>query len=204
MVPARFFGAVGCNGEFTKEAEHAPLQLSEGERKDYSKWVNQGFRAGNYVVIIGGQSRSSIILPVSENEAFLTGYHLVREGGGRQAALAYLSENGYYVGEAGSAVATPSGRRPTPGDYDRIPRMRNPTTEAQRFQQQAEQEGIDTLEHDQIWRVGCRLLWYGWDPTWEWFREQFDEDFKPGVAWDNLESAARLFYPDMNIPDRPV
>lgn len=56
MIPAWFYGAVGANGEFTKDQEHAPLQLS---KRDYKTW---SFQPNDTVVIIGGQSRSSKIL----------------------------------------------------------------------------------------------------------------------------------------------
>jgi len=55
MVPAYFYGARGCNSEFTKADKHAPLQLSD---RDFEKW---DYRDGDHVVIIGGQSRNSRI-----------------------------------------------------------------------------------------------------------------------------------------------
>lgn len=203
MVPARFFGAVGCDGSFTKETEHAPLQLSEGNGKDYAKWVDRSIGIGDYVVIIGGQSRSSIILGVTRREALHVGYHLIREHGGRQAALEYLSDRGYDVGASGTQSPTALSGGREPGEVDRVPPMRDPTTDAQRFQQQAEQRGISTLTHMERWRVACRLLWFGWEPAWDWFRKQYGNEFKPAVTWDQLSSAAALLYPEMAIPERP-
>ena len=71
MVPAYFYGARGCAGEkYTKDQVHAPLQLS---RKDYGKW---DYEAGEKIVIIGGQNRTSIILRVSSLEAIVVGHAL--------------------------------------------------------------------------------------------------------------------------------
>lgn len=213
MVPAWFFGAVGCDGHYTKETEHAPLQLSDGSGKDYEKWAQNSIKAGDYVVIIGGQSRSSIIHMVTKVEALRAGYYLTREDDGRQAALTYLSEEGYDVGASSSASyskeTTASRSVSSDNDPQTIrPARENPQSEAESLQQKAEQNGINTLSHNGRIRVACRLLRYGWGPTWEWFKKQFGSAFKPDVTWRFLQGIVDdpefSEYDDMDVPPRPV
>jgi hypothetical protein len=213
MVPARFFGAVGCDGHYTKETEHAPLQLSEGAGKDYEKWVKQGFESGDCVVIIGGQSRSSIIHSVSRVEALQVGYHLIREDGGRQAALTYLSESGYDTGAAGSDSSfqgqVSSRARTLEGEEGTIWSAREtPQTEAEAFQRIAEQEGIEKLSYPEVNQIAHRHLRYGWEPAWEWFKEQFGEEFDPVKTWENFRSIVKEKsydeYDDVEIPEKPA
>ncbi|ELY74534.1 hypothetical protein [Natrinema pallidum] len=208
MVPAYFYGAVGCNGGFTKQDVHAPLQLS---KKDYRKWDHA---SGEKVVIIGGKSGSSRIFSVSSWEAIEVGHALTSDKGGRDTALDYLSEQGYDVGASGSTVSDSKGttalRSATPGEEPRTiwPARENPQTEAESFQQTAEQGDIHTLSHDEKIQVACRHLQYGWEPTWEWFREQFGSTFKPGVTWRFLKEIAEdpnfPEYDDVDVPAKPA
>ncbi|MUV60398.1 hypothetical protein GJ634_06455 [Halobacterium sp. CBA1126] len=213
MVPARFFGAVGCDGHYTKNAEHAPLQLSEGAGKDYEKWVDHGFEARDYVVIIGGRSRCSIIHSVSKAEALQTGYHLIREDGGRQAALTYLSDEGYSVGSSGSTSSSDdedsSRAESIEGEAPTIYSAReNPQTDAEALQQTAEQDGIGNLSYWEIRRVAHRLLRYGWEPSWEWFEEQYGSEFDPVVTWTQFRSIVEENryhkYDDVEVPEKPT
>jgi hypothetical protein len=213
MVPARFFGAVGCDGHYTKETEHAPLQLSEGVRKDYEKWADRGFESGDYVVIIGGQSRSSIIHSVSRVEALKVGYHLIREDGGRQAAVTYLSENGYDTGAAGSDFSsqgqTSSRLRALEGEAGTVwPARETPQTEAEALQQIAEQEGIENLSYPEVNQIAHRHLRYGWEAAWEWFKEQFGAEFDPVKTWNHFRSIVKGSkydeYDDVEIPEKPA
>ncbi|WEL22679.1 hypothetical protein [Halorhabdus sp. BNX81] len=208
MVPVRFFGAVGCNGQFTKETEHGPLQLSEGPGKDYEKWAENDFEAGDYVVIIGGQSRSSIIHSVAKTEALQVGYRLIREDGGRQDALTYLSEQGYGIGTSGSAEASASTSKDLAGKPHEIwPARESPGTKAEALQKVSEREGIENLSHNERVRVACRHLRYGWEPTWEWFEDQFGTQFKPHVTWEFLSGIVEDpdfgEYDHVEVPAKP-
>jgi hypothetical protein len=213
MVPARFFGAVGCNGHYTKETEYAPLQLSEGAGKDYEKWSDRGFEAGDYVVVIGGQSRSSIIHTVSRVEALQTGYHLIREGGSRQAALTYLSERGYDVGGAGSASHSEGKTSSRSGSLDGeaktiYPARENPQTGTEPLQLIAEQEGIDNLTYREISRIAHHHLQYGWEASWEWFEEQYGAEFDPEFTWNQFRSIVKEDsyneYNHVEVPQKPL
>ncbi|MXR19716.1 hypothetical protein GRX66_03510 [Halobacterium sp. PCN9] len=208
MVPAYFYGAVGCNGEFTKHDVHAPLQLS---KKDYRKW---DYTPGEKVVIIGGKSGSSRILSVSSWEATVVGHALRSDKARRDTALNYLSEQGYDVGASGSTASgskeTTASRAATPDDEPRTiwSARKNPKSKAEALQLKAEQDGIGTLSHNERIRVACRHLRYGWQPTWEWFKEQYGSTFKPEVTWQFLKGIVEepdfTKYNDVDVPPKPT
>lgn len=199
MVPAYFYGARGCNGgEFTKADEHAPLQLSA---RDFEKW---DYREGDHVVVIGGQSRNSRIFTVESWHATVAGHALTGQEGSRQSALDFLENEGHHVGKAGTSgpksVSQSVGTRER---CDRIPPVRTPRSNAAGLQQQAEQDGIETLTHMERWRVACRLLLYGWEPAWEWFKSQFGTDFKPEVTREQFRSVIESFPADYDHVEVP-
>ncbi|CQH55015.1 uncharacterized protein HHUB_2167 [Halobacterium hubeiense] len=208
MVPAYFYGAVGCNGEFTKADVHAPLQLS---KKDYRKW---DYAPGEKVVIIGGKSGSSRIFNVSSWDATVVGHALRSDKGRRDTALNHLSERGYDVGASGSTVSgserTTASRAATSDDKPRTiwPARKNPQSKAEALQRKAEQDGIGTLSHNERIRVACRHLRYGWQPTWEWFKEQYGSTFKPEVTWQFLKGIVEEpdfeKYDDVDVPPKPT
>jgi hypothetical protein len=200
LIPAYFYGAHGCTGDdFTKHDEHAPIQLSA---RDYEKWE---YEEGDDVVIIGGRSRNSRIFDVAPSLAPALGDTLVKEEGSRRDALALLESQGYDIGEAGRArpaeVDHSNGRHSQRTDSDDATA---PRTGAGKLQQQAEQEGIETLSHSERWRVGCRLLKRGWEPAWEWFRAQYSDEFKPDVTWGQLRSAVESYPDDYRHVEVPV
>lgn len=204
LIPAYFYGAHGCAGdEFTKIAMHAPLQLS---KQDYEKW---DFDVGDNVVIIGGQSRSSRILKVKSWEAKAVHYALVKEGGGREAALDLLSDQGYDVGASGSKGTTTSRDGETSHDTGTIWSTRqNPQSSAEELQRIAEQEGIDTLSFPEVSQIAHRHLLQGWKPTLEWFEEQYGSQFDAGKTWTHLQSivAGDRYeeYDHIEVPEKPV
>jgi len=208
MIPAYFYGAVGCNDEFTKQDVHAPLQLS---KKDYRKW---DYVPGEKVVIIGGKSGSSRIFGVSSWDATEVGHALTSDEGGRDAALNYLSEQGYDVGASGSSTSsskrTTASRAATSDEESRTiwSARENPPNEAEALQRKAEQEGIDTLSHNERIRVACRHLRQGWQPTWEWFEEQYGSAFKPAVTWQFLKGIVEdpdfAEYDHVDVPPKPT
>ncbi|WP_254278976.1 hypothetical protein [Haloarcula marina] len=208
MIPAYFYGAVGCNGKFTKEQEHAPLQLS---KKDYPKWDHE---PEEKVVIIGGQSRSSRIFSVSSWEATEVGHALISDEGGRDTALDCLAEWGYDVGTSGSpASGSERANTSRAATLDEEPRTiwlarENPRTEAEALQRKAELDGIDTLSHKERIRVACRHLGKGWQPTWKWFEKQYGSTFKPEITWQFLrgivEDSDFVEYNDVDVPPKPT
>jgi hypothetical protein len=208
MVPAYFYGARGCAGEkYTKDQVHAPLQLS---RKDYGKW---DYEAGETIVIIGGQNRTSIILRVSSLEAIVVGHALTGDEGSRDRALEYLSGQGYDTGTSGPATSgSEKGSVSKPGENKREtgtiwPARKNAGTDVEALQWKAEHEGIGTLSHGDRIGVACRFLQNGWEPTWDWFKEQFGSAFKPDVTWGFLkgivEEPGFEEYDHVEVPSRP-
>jgi hypothetical protein len=218
LVPARFYGAVGCDGKFTKESgKHAPLQLSG---KDYEKYERRRLGPGDCLVIIGGRSRSSKLLRVSQEEADIVGELLTGDEEQptrrRQSALDYLTEQGYDVGAAGyngrqsNTSKNRSNQRERAADRDRIYPVRNPDSEASRLQQRAEQEpgAITEFTHQERFNLACRLLRLGsWDAVWEWFKQQFDDDFRPDVTYTHLTNIVNQYpddYTHIEVPSSPV
>jgi hypothetical protein len=208
MVPAYFYGARGCAGEkYTKDQVHAPLQLS---RKDYGKW---DYEAGETIVIIGGQNRTSIILRVSSLEAIVVGHALTGDEGSRDRALEYLSGQGYDTGTSGPATSgSEKGSVSKPGENKREtgtiwPARKNAGTDVEALQWKAEHEGIGTLSHGDRIGVACRFLQNGWEPTWDWFKEQFGSAFKPDVTWGFLKGIVEEpdfeEYDHVEVPSRP-
>jgi hypothetical protein len=198
LVPAYFYGAKGGDGGFVKYRVHAPLQLSEGDRK---KW-DPDFK---FVVIIGGRSRQARFIEVDRTTASITGLLLHPEDGSRQEALAYLEKQGYDVGSSGRASTRKPKTAGTRGDYEQVLPAIHPHTEAGELQRRAEQEGIQTLDHNELIRVACRLFYKypSWDPVWRWFQKQYGEDFKPKVAWTQLRSVADGMDADIDVPECP-
>jgi len=192
LVPVYFYGARGCAGEeFTKEDEHAPLQLSA---RDFEKW---DYKAGDDVVIIGGQSRNSRIFCVGSWQATVAGHALTGDGANRQSALDYLESEGYDVGKAGTSGKTAPSKTVESGrGASHVSPMRAPSTEAAALQQQAEQDGIETLSHKERSRVACRVLKWGWEPAWEWFKSQFGANFNPDITRQQFRSVIEAYPED--------
>ena len=198
LVPAYFYGGKGGDKEFVKYRVHAPLQLSKHDRK---KW-DSNF---DFVVIIGGRSRQSKFIEVDRQTAVITGLLLHPEHGGRREARAYLEEQGYDTGKSGQPrVQKPITAR-TGSNFERVLPATSPTTEAGELQRRAEQEGIQTLTHDERIRVACRLFYkkYSWNAVWNWVKEQYGKDFKEDVAFTQLRSVANGMETEVDIPEPP-
>lgn len=199
LVPAYFYGAQGCAGEaYTKADKHAPLQLSAC---DFEKW---DYREGDSVVIIGGQSRNSRIFRLESWQATVTGHALTGDDASRQAALDYLESEGYDIGKSGSGEKGTTSTTAEPRRrVGHVPPVREPHTEAAALQQQAEQDGIKTLTHMERWRVACRVLKWGWEPAWEWFKEQFGGNFDPDITREQFRTVIEAFPEDYEYIEVP-
>ena len=201
LIPSYFYGARGCvGGEFTKDDQHAPLQLSKA---DYGKWE---YNIGNKVVIIGGQSRSSIIKKVTSWQATVIGHALTGENGSRQAALDYLESEGFDIGSAGASQPTTvsSSRSSTNTAYsDAGSTDDNQVTKAAKLQRIAEEDGIQMLGYIEIANVANRLLKIGgWTLAWNWLEEQFGSQFNPDDTRKNLKQIVE-YYADLDVTVPP-
>lgn len=201
LVPVYFHGAHGCNGrKFTKHQHHAPLQLST---PDFEKWE---YTNGDRVILIGGASRRSRIFEVNPDTATIVGCLLDPDKGSRRKALEYLHDEGYDIGSEGGSGASTKDPVETQ-QFEQVLPANIPRTEAGELQQRAEQEGIQTLIHEEKGRVACRLLTkYGWKPTWNWFRKQFGDEFKPRVTYRQLRGIVNSYpedYDHITVPAEP-
>jgi len=192
-VPTYIYGGVSADGEYTVWRENAPVQLS---KQDYKKWE---YQPGDTIVLLGGNSTSSRIIEL-EDRFFreLTVSHLlhdskwVNEGkDGRKEALNALRQFGYEVGSAGK-----NGPRRENSTNNREFRP----TDAYRLQQRAEQDGVETLSHEERRDMGNRLLrTRGWNGAIEWFQEQYGERYDRKVTHEQLRSIANE-YDDLPSP----
>lgn len=185
-IPAEIKSAVG-GGDGSYNRSDTDTTLIELSSKDYAKW---DYESGDYVVIIGGRSGSSRIFNPTEKVAGRVHGKLKREG--REAALEFLSESGYEVGESGyngdrSTVSSSSGE-----------------TEAMKIKHGIE-NGTREKSYDNILSVVCRLLRLeGWDAAYEWCRDVFGSGFDSEETYDRLKGIAE-FWDDLdhvNVPER--
>lgn len=192
-IPTFIYGAVGADGEYTVWRENAPVQLS---KQDYDKW---DYEQGDTVALLGGQSTSSRILEIEDSfeREVVVGALLNdskwfnEEKDGRQEALTQLCSFGYEVGSAG---------KNGPRRENRANNRDFQPTNAYRLQQQAEQDGIESLSHDERRDVSNRLLrTRGWDGADEWFQEQYGEQYDREVTHEQLRSIANE-YDDLPSP----
>ncbi len=197
MIPAYFYGAIGCDGQFMKNQEHAPLQLS---KRDYQKWKCE---IGDNVVIIGGGSRNSRIIPVDSWTVTVVGHALTGENASREAALDYLEGEGYDIGKQGSSTPVRTSVSTGRGEHNSTRPKEAHQTEAALLQKQAEEEGIETLTHEERFCVACRLLWFGWGPAWEWFKQQFGANFKPDVTRSQFLGILKTYSEDYSHVEPP-
>ncbi len=182
FIPAKFYEAKGCGGEFTVRGP-CPLRLSE---TDYEKWVDRGFGGGDAVAVIGGQSRSSKILKLNIRQVVEGASYL--SDGGKSPAFEYLRDEGYDVGSAGSEYTenTPSSESPEQTGKSRTREL-----------QEAVEEGkydIQGLKHYERLSIANRLLQLqGWDEAWEWFEEQYGAEFNEGITYRQLKALVKKY-----------
>jgi hypothetical protein len=192
-VPTYIYGSVGADGEYKIWCENAPIQLS---RPDYKKWE---YEEGDTIVLIGGNSASSVIHEVDEWLAEAVHGSLVQElhgedtesNSGRKDAIEYLEQMGYDVGSAGK-----NGPR---RDNSQINSTNS--TDGYQLQRQAEKGDVEQLEHDERLTVGDRLLkTRGWDGAVEWFKEQYGNRYDPEITRNHLSSTVER-YDDVSPPE---
>jgi|APHM01.1.fsa_nt_gi hypothetical protein len=190
LIPSYFHGACGCMGEYMKNEVHAPLQLS---KQDYEKW---DFQIGDRVAVIGGRSRNSRLIEITSDDAYMAEGILSSETDKRQDLLTYLDTNGYEIGSSGGnggSGSVESGFH-TQGGESGV--QNSEDSEAYQLQKRAEQGDVESdLTHDERFKIACRLLTNGWEPAWEWFKQQFGADFDPEITRTQLQSAIEA-YPD--------
>jgi hypothetical protein len=192
FLPCDVLGAIGGDGDYRVFGKHRrpvarPVKLSGHDNK---KW---DYGRADYVIILGGQSRRSRIFKVGKVEATLASMILEEEG--REATLQHLEEWGYDTGTTGMNGTGPSEGSVTPSD-------------AAKLQRRIDREGLDAIdnEYDALLRVACRLLWRGWDQTWEWFREQLGEQFDPAKTHLRLAKIVDCYsenYGHVTVPPQP-
>jgi hypothetical protein len=193
-VPAYIYAALGGDRQYTITNENAPIYLSS---TDYNKW---DFCPGDVVGLIGGRSRSSRLFRLSADERWVLEGAIhddIVQDKDRLLAVDCLSDFGYDVGSAGKN-----------GPYTESSvedQSASSQTEAAKFQQLAERGRIKELNHNEILKLGDRLLKInGWDFAWEHFKDYYGDEFDEDVTWMQLKSTVDKYYSeDIKVPPRP-
>ena len=155
-------------------------------KPDARKW---DFEEGSYVIIIGGQSRKSRMIEVSEGEA----YHLKRQmrKEGRDTAVEQLRKWDYEPGSSGLNHS----------NYD-SPQAETEALKIKRLIDNGKREP----DYDDIFRVACRLLkTRGWEGAWGWIKRTFGDDFKPQETYSRLRLIVEQYntYNHVEVPPEP-
>lgn len=149
-------------------------------RKDAEKW---DFEEGNVVVIIGGRSRNSRLLDLTDDEVTAEVVEATLREEGRDSALHTLETFEYDVGEAGH-----NGPR----------RETTEVSEAARIKREID-SGRRKPGYMDVFRVSCRLLrLYGWDRTWEWIDQTLGDGFDPDDTHEKLTAIVDCYFEEID------
>jgi hypothetical protein len=159
LLPVHVYGLVGCSDGFTKEHEYCPLQLS---KRDYDKLSS--LPASEPFVIIGGQSRNSKVIPITDEVAEKVAPVLLNSS--REDALSYLQELGYETGSSNRVEST-YGPSDKVGTQEERKASTEPT-QAQKLKRSAERGDFGELTHDEKVQVAGRLLHGGREYAHNW------------------------------------
>lgn len=176
FVPCEVFAFWGCDREYTVSHEYRPVRLSKG---DYAKFEESKIGEGDFFVLIGGQSRKSILHTPGTFEAKTIAGSTSFSGG--IETLEWLE---YDTGESNSIDS----------QYNTNTDRQNDETRASRLQKRAENEGIESLSHGERLLIALRLLsTRGIDGTREWFKAQYGDEYDPEVTNTHLKSACKKY-----------
>jgi hypothetical protein len=182
FIPAYFWGSIGCDDEFTVMG-NAPLRLSS---QDYEKWSEREYQERDVIAVIGGMSRSSIIINVGRGDGITAASFL--KMGSKKEALGYLEEEGYDIGSAGSEYKDKK--------RNKTGVRRKGKTEAEKVQLEVESGdvSIQLLTHKERLRIAGRLLRIGgWDEAFEWFRQAYGSDFDERITHTQLKGIVNKY-----------
>lgn len=178
ILPCQILQFFACDREYqVRKREYRPLRLS---KPDYRKYTDRGIEKGDLFVLIGGQSRQSIIHKPRPFDA-----KVVAGSMSFNDAIERLKLCGY---ETGASEKHPQKIEPDYNSGDAT------ETEAGKLQRQAENGHIENLSHGERLKVLLRHLSInGVDGTRDWFREQYGEDYDPELTNKHIKSACDRF-----------
>jgi len=179
FMPSLVFQFWGCNRQFTVDDEYRPVKIS---KTDYEKFSKMDIGEQDCFALIGGKSRNSKIFSIPR--------WLALELGDQQTyteAITLLEKFGYDTGSSDKVESNYDN-----SSSDNYTQTENTT--AYELQQQAEQEGIETLSHIDLRNVANRLLQqYGIDDTRRWFKKQFGDDYDKRIVDNQIKHLCESF-----------
>lgn len=179
FVPAQILQFWSCDEEYNVvPGEFRPVQLSD---KDYPKFVDKDMQEGDFLILIGGQSRGSRLFNPSALQArAVAGAETFDE------ALETLELFGYETGEAGLNPSKIASSSSYSGD--------NGQTRAGKFQTKAERDGVESLSHYERLIVMLRQLALGGvEGTRRWFQEQYGNEYDQDITNKHIRSACEKY-----------
>ena len=184
-VEAYIREARGGDGSFRRYNHEGHVKLSA---RDARKWE---FESGDTVVVLGGRSRSSRLIDLTEDDPVVSAVAAALYVDGKDAAIEALEDFEYDVGGTGHNGPKREGST-EPRDAAIAKR------EIER--------GERPLTYDSIFRVSCRLLrMEGWNSARNWIEREFGEEFDPEQTHEYLSKAVETYedYNHVDVPEPP-
>jgi hypothetical protein len=177
--------ALGGDNSFRRYNHDGLVMLSQ---RDTEKWE---FESGDVVIIIGGQSRNSKLIDLTDREVVAEIVEDRLREDGKQAALDTLQTFEHAVGEAGYN-----------GPYRESDSSES--TDAARLKREVDSGQRNHDDYETLRDVCCRELRIGgWERAWTWVEGTFNEEFDPGVTHEYLSTFVEAYFPEIDLPDPP-
>jgi hypothetical protein len=187
-VEAYVFQARGGDESFRRYNHDGWVMLSE---KDARKW---NFEEDDVIVIIGGRSRSSRLIELTDDDIAVDLVELYLNEDGKEDALNALQHLEYDIGESGL-----NGQYSASGSQS--------SSEAAALKHKVESGHIHHDNHDVLIKISCHNLRRGgWGEAWEWVKQVFGDDFDPEVTHGYLSTLVESYpasYSEVQIPEPP-
>jgi len=178
-LPSYIHGARGADGEYVMREKKAPILLS---KKDYEK---KDFNVRESLVMIGGQSRSSRIFSISDDdqEFVVELINQADEFDERRFILKDLRLKGYPVGKSGM---NGDPRKPHSTSNQDLQRLKEKLIASDRVP-----------DRDEAFRISCSLLrTSNWEQAWEWNKKAWGDQFDPKITRQELQKIIEQYPED--------
>jgi len=187
-VKAHVVQARGGDESFRRYNHDGWVLLSE---KDVRKW---NFEEDDVVVIIGGRSRSSRLIELTDHDIAVDLVESCLREDRKEDALNALQCLEYEVGKSGLN-----------GQYSASESQN--LSEAAVLKHKVESGQVHYDNYNVLVKISCHNLRHsGWDGAWEWVKQAFGDDFDPEVTHKYLSTLVEAYpasYGDIQISEPP-